>query len=226
MIYGSMVHCLVLEPEKFDARYFTIDDTNIMLEIGGAKPRSTTRYKEWFATESLKAGERTVVDPDEYRHAKIVAMNVQHNRASAKVLNLITEREKPIEWEYKNFNFRGFIDGYGMKAVMDLKTCADAEPKKFQRDLINNGYYLQAAMYLYGLQMHKPYYIVAVDKVGGVSVHLLDEHLLEYGMKEYEMLCDKFNECILTDSFHKSYDFWAERFDGIFMATKTGWMFK
>lgn len=226
MLFGTMVHCLVLEPDAFETRFMAIDDTEMCATIGGAKPRATNKYKDWMNEQRALAGERVVVAPEDYKHAKVIALNVLYNRASAKVLKLTEHRETKIEWNNKNFNFRGIIDAHGPKCIMDLKTCADAETRKFQRDIITNGYYLQAAMYMHGLGVDVPYYIVAVDKMGGVSVHVLDEQLMAEGAKEYEFLLDKFNECILTDGFHKSYDFWAPRFDGIHVAEKPGWMYK
>jgi PDDEXK-like domain of unknown function (DUF3799) len=225
MIYGSMVHCLVLEPELFKSRYHALDDTDICNQIGGAKPRATKAYKEWYAVAEQEAGDRIVVETDDLKAARYVANHVLYNRASRKVLDLCELREQDLEWSYKNFNFKGRMDGKGEKAVFDLKTCPDAEQGKFQRDIISNGYYLQAAMYLYGLNEVLPYYIIAADKVGGVSVHLLDQSLIEFGMKEYEFVTDKFNECILKDSFNQSYDFWSKRYDGIFIAEKSTRMY-
>lgn len=225
MVYGSMVHCLVLEPQDFENRYFCLEDSEICSAIGGAKPRATNRYKEWYAGAIAEAGDKIIVEADDYANAKIVAINVLNNRASRKVLNLCPEREKEIEWDFMNFKFHGKIDGIGPKAIFDLKTCADADNNKFQRDLINMGYYLQAAMYMYGSGGSQDYYIIAADKVGGVSVHQLDVHLLDYGMKEYTFILEKFNECILTDSFGQSYDFWSKRYDGIFTAERSTKMF-
>lgn len=225
MLFGSMLHCLVLEPQDFDKRYLCLDDVDICNSIGGAKPRATKAYKEWKAVAMAEAGEREIVETNEYQAAKIIASNVLHNRASAKILDMCWQHEKPIEWEFKNFVFKGFIDGKGEKAICDLKTCADAEPKKFQRDLINNRYYLQASMYLYAVGENIPYYIIAVDKNSGVSVHKLEDKLIEHGMNEYSMLLDRFNECILKDSFNQSYDFWSDRFDGTFIAEKPGWLY-
>lgn len=225
MLFGAMLHCLVLEPLDFDRRYLCLDDTDICNSIGGAKPRATKQYKEWKALVVAEAGEREIVEPNEYLAAKIIASNVLHNRASAKILDMCWEHEKPVEWEFKNFMFKGYIDGKGEKAICDLKTCPDAEPKKFHRTLIDGRYYLQAAMYLYALGENLPYYIIAVDKVGGVSVHKLEDRLIEYGMTEYNMLLDRFNECILKDSFNQSYDFWSDRFDGTFMAEKPTWLY-
>lgn len=228
MLYGSMLHCLVLQPEDFFNRYHTIDDTDIVNELiagGAANARATKKYKEWYIIEAAKGAGKEVVDPQEYKHAKIVADNVIHNRASRKVLQMMSRRETGIEWSYKNFKFKGFIDADDSKIVMaDLKSIPDADPKKAYWEIINNYHYLQAAMYIYGMAQNgveiEDYYIIAVDKLGGVSVHELDHNLLEYGMKEYERLLDAFNTCILTDSWEQSHDFWSKRRDGLFVADK------
>lgn len=225
MIFGSMLHCLVLEPEDFDKRYLCLDDADICNQIGGAKPRATKVYKEWKAVAMAEAGKRELVETGDATAAKIIASNVLHNRASAKILNMCPQREKGIEWEFKNFNFKGFIDGKGEKAKLDLKTCPDANPRKFQRTIIEEKYYLQGAMYTYAEGENVPYYIIAVDRKGGVSVHKLEDKLIEHGMTEYSTLLDRFNECILKDSFNQSYDFWSDRFDGTFMAEKPGWLY-
>lgn len=225
MVFGSMVHCLVLEPQDFENRYHCIDDADIINQIGGAKPRATKAYKEWYAVAKSEAGEKILIETDDYLNAKIIASNVRHNRASRKILDLCWEHEKPISWEFKNFMFKGFIDGIGDKAICDLKTCADASPKKFHREIIDRSYYLQAAMYLYAEGKMLDYYIIAVDRVGGVSVHLLEKSLIEHGMIEYNKLLDSFNECIIKDAFNQSYDFWSERWDGIFLAEKPGYLY-
>lgn len=225
MLFGSMLHCLVLEPQDFEKRYLCLDDQDICNSIGGAKPRATKAYKEWKEFTIAEAGGREIVETNDFFSAKIIASNVLHNRASAKILDMCWEREKPIEWEFKNFKFKGFIDGKGEKAKCDLKSCADASPQKFQREIINNSYYLQGAMYNYAEGENVPYYIIAVDRKGGVSVHKLEDRLIEAGMNEYNKLLDKFNECILKDDFDKSYDFWSDRFDGTFICEKPGYMF-
>lgn len=225
MLFGSMVHCLVLEPDDFENRYAVLDDQDICVQIGGLKPRSTNKYKEWKEVFLAEIGKREPITQENYQYAKIIAGNVLHNRASRKIFAQLNKREHPIEWEYKNFKFKGFIDGMSDVIVLDFKTCASAKPKKFQRDIVEKGYYLQAAMYLTGIGIMLPYYIIAADKKGGVSVHKLHNHLIEHGLKEYEMLLDQFNACILTDGFDQSYDFFSERHDGIFIADKPAYLY-
>jgi hypothetical protein len=225
MQYGSMFHCLVLEPEDFTNRFHVLDDRDICIQIGGAKPRATKAYKEWYAVAMQEAGDKTLVETDDYLSAQIAANNVLFNRASSKVLGMADSREKPIEWEFKNFKFKGFKDGDGEKIIFDLKTCADATPKKFQRDIVDKGYYLQAAMYLYAGGESKDYYIIAVDKKNGVSVHKLEMALIQHGMDEYSDILDKFNTCILKDAWNQSFDFYSSRFDGTFMCEKPAYLY-
>jgi len=231
MAYGSMVHCLVLEPGDFLNRYMPLDDAAICDQIGGVKPRATKAYKEWYTDLESRLDGKIMVSPLEYNHAKIVAGNVRYNRASNAILNLCPSRERGIEWFYSNFLFKGFIDLDGESAIADLKTCTDASPRKFQRDIVSMDYHLQAAMYvkadmiLNGHTRMKDFYWIAVDKKGGVSVHQADKHLLEAGLERYEFLLLRFNECILSDRWDESYDFFAEAWTGIYKAEKPNWMY-
>lgn len=225
MLYGGMMHCLSLEPSDFNNRYYVIDDTDKCNEIGGAKPRATKVYKEWYANMVNEAGEKLIVETSDFQAAKKAANNILSNRASAKVLQQVLIKEKPVEWEFKNFKFHGFIDGIGDKIIFDLKTCADASPDKFQREIIKRRYYLQASMYLHAEGKVLDYYIIAVDKLNGVSVHKLDQSLIEHGANEYSDLLDKFNHCILTDGFDQSFDFFSPRNDGIYVCEKPGYLY-
>lgn len=225
MLFGILVHCLILEPGTFKERYCIMDDRDICVNIGGAKPRGTNKYKEWKELFVYENEGKTIVSIEDYNIANLVANNVKHNRASAKVLGMCPIHELSVTWEYKNFVFKGFIDGKGEKAVFDIKTCKDANTKKFQRDAISMSYYLQAAMYLTAIGQKLPYYIIAVDKKGGVSVHRLHKHLIEHGLEEYERLCDQFNRCIISDGFDQSYDFWSEQYDGIHVLDKPAYLY-
>lgn len=206
MLLGSVVHCLVLEPGEFDKRYIT--DEQIIEEVGGAKPRATNKYKEWKASQDL-----IVISSDFYKAGKAMADAVLNNPAAMWVLDQTSSRELMIEWDHEGLAFIGFKDADG-DVVADLKICADAEPKKFQRDVVNMGYYLQGGAYTIANQELKPYYLIAVDRNLGVSVHELTEDLIECGMNEFTKLCREFNECLNKNDFHQSFEYRAATIQG------------
>jgi len=224
MFLGTVIHCLVLEPEKFDERYTVMDDTAKVAEIGGGNPRNTNLYKEWKAN-FLANVKGTVITIKIHEQAKAIANNIMFNRAAKKIISLCPEREKYIEWQYKNFGFRGYIDLNGQKLKADLKLVPDASPRKAQRTIIDRWIYGQAAMYLTEEGVKVPFYIIAFDRKGGVSVHKLDKSLIDHGLEEYETVVDKFNECLIKENFNQSYDFWAESWDGIFVCDKPAYMY-
>lgn len=225
MLLGSVIHCLVLEPEKFAEKYTVMDDRKKVEEIGGGNPRATNLYKAWKA-EFMATAIGEVIPSKLFEQAQAIAGNILHNRASHKVLSICDgESEEYIEWTYKNFNFHGYIDKSGAKAICDVKLVPDASPKAAQRTIINMGYYLQAGMYLTQRGLRLPYYILCADRKGGVSVHKIDKSLLDHAFDEYSDLVDKFNECLLKDGFNQSYDFWAESYDGIFIIDKPAYFY-
>jgi hypothetical protein len=224
MIFGQLVHCLILEPGKFEHRYYVVDDRAKIIEIGGGNPRNTNKYKEYMIAQRALAAGREVVDWADFQQATLMANQVKYNKASGRLMAQVVQTEKEIFWEYGNFKFKGFIDGEGEKIRIDIKTVTDASPKAVQREIINNRYYLQAAMYNYAAGP-KEYYIIAVDRAGGVSVHHIHTLLMMHGMEEYDLLVNKFNECVFTDAWNESYDFWSDRYDGTFIMEKPRWMF-
>lgn len=225
MLYGSLVHCLLLTPDLFFDQYRVIDDTDICLEIGGAKPRATTKYKEWYQIQLELNKGKEIIDTSLLEDVKKSVDAINNNYPASRILNHCDQAETLIEWNYRDFNFKGYIDKMKRgKLILDLKTCQNAEPVMFQKTIINSDYYLQAAMYSTGIKEKLPYYIIAVDKSGGVSVHLLEEKLIEFGMERYNYLVKKLGECILNDSWDRSYDFYSIHKDGIYRCDKPSWL--
>lgn len=208
MVFGSMFHCAVLEPDEFESRYACIrEKIDKRTKIGKAA---------WAEFVDANQGKK-VVRKDDYDKALAMADKLYKNRASRYVLDSIFETERFVEWEYKGYKLKGAIDGIG-SLVMDLKTCADASIDKFQRDIYNLMYYVQAPMYLNAIGQDLPYYIVAVDKSLEVSVHLLDDDMLDKGFKRFDTLIDRFTECMIYNAFGQSQDFHALNDKGIHIA--------
>lgn len=225
MLLGRIIHCLVLEPDTFKDKYTIMDDSEIMAQLSeSGNPRNTKIYKEWKSTFLAQCTGDTITFKM-HQQAEIIAGNILHNRAAKKILDLCPKREQHIEWTYKNFNFHGYYDGGGEKARLDVKKVPDASPRKALRTIIEMWYHGQAAMYLTAEGVRLPFYIICADAKGGVCVFKIDKSLIDHALEEYSTIIDKFNECLLKENFNQSYDFWAESYDGIFIADKPAYMY-
>lgn len=146
--FGTLVHALILEPDKFNNEYIVIDDSKVIEELiaGGAKsPKATTVYRTWLSDFlALNAG-KTVVNKDDYSQG--LKLSEEANKSA--LIKKMQGAEKLIEWEFAGVPFKGFVDGYGDGFILDVKTSADASPKSFLRDFIKYKYYWQAALYLH-----------------------------------------------------------------------------
>ena len=58
LYFGSLYDMLLFEPEKAHEIYYTLDDADIIKEIGGKSPRNTKKYREWKA-ETLDSMDTT-----------------------------------------------------------------------------------------------------------------------------------------------------------------------
>jgi hypothetical protein len=243
MIYGSMVHVLVLEPKEFESRYYTIDDSDIVEALraeGSKNPRATNKYKEWLSFAEEGANGRIIVAPKDYAHAKVVAYNVRTNRASARLLAACPLREQKVEWQFLNFGWQGVIDMEGETDIADLKTMPDANREKVDREIKRRRLYLQAVMYGMGSMSRdlkpgeileylvandkKKKHVIAVDKLGGISVHTMHNRLLEYGLEELTHYTKLFNYCYTIEGWDMSQDFYGHPWNGAFVCEKSGYM--
>ncbi|GHE35134.1 PD-(D/E)XK nuclease-like domain-containing protein [Sphingobacterium griseoflavum] len=197
ILLGKVLHCLVLEPQNFDKTY-------------AIAPECDRRTKDGKATynaflESSK--DKTVVSNSIYTSAVEMAISVLSNEQSKALLDSALFKEKRVDWERHGFKFLSFLDAEGEDYVVDLKSMPDADPKKVQREILSRCLWLQGGMYLEAIDQDKDYYIIAVDKKGNVSVHLLMKSLIEYGKSEFKRLCGDFEDCLSTNSWLKSYEY-------------------
>jgi hypothetical protein len=220
MEFGSLVHCMVLEPEKLEKRYVRVPNDApkrpTSVQLNAKKPsEETLKAIEFWNQFNSENENKTIISKSDFYDAMEVANNIRKYYPSSNILSLCSEFEKKVEFEYNNFKFKGFIDGEGINVRTDLKIVQSAEPRKFQRDSFANGHHIQAGIYQIA-NGRKPYYIISADRNNGLSVHKLSQDLIDYGIKEVNKMLEDFNRAILEDSWNKSYDFYSDRMDGAF----------
>ena len=148
MTLGTLVHCLILEPQEFTKRYVVLDDREICNEIGGARPSSTKKYKEWlngFAEENKGKELVTMKDMD------IANKILEKAKSTGIIQEWFTDgkAEVTVKGVAKGYNeeFDGLcIIDYDTDFVsIDLKTTSKPL-SKFKYDANELGYDIQASI--------------------------------------------------------------------------------
>lgn len=136
MRFGSIVDCLVLEPDDFEQRYLVAPEMD----------RRTREWKAW--RDDHPAADREIITQDEYARAlSCRAAIMLHDEAG----RLVSESDHQVSW-------RGTIDGAAVKGradmvaqsgwwVADLKTTQDCSEHAFGRSAAAYKYFHQAWMY-------------------------------------------------------------------------------
>lgn len=236
MILGDVLHTIVFQPEKFDTKFFLLDDNNVCAQIGGAKPRATKAYKEWKEEQLSENEGKIIVDTDTYKQAFSMRNALMDNAVSSRHLNRCSVKEMEVNWNYMDKKFKGFVDGGHIvqegAMILDLKKVVSAHPKKVERLVFDELYYMQLAMYRMALmQSHNidmeltKCYIVAVDANCHVSVNKVHLDLLKFGEEKLTHLIAKFNECTFKNKWHEDYEFWSE-YGGIFLIDRPAHSYK
>jgi len=130
---GSAVHCRVLEPDLYAEKFVTQPEE--------FKTKSSKAYKEW----ALTIGDATVLTVEQTTQCLNMAESVLSKYAGlfeggcAEVS--YWKRLSPSIVLKARHDYE--IDG----VAIDLKTTANLEPEKFQRDAINYAYHVQKSAY-------------------------------------------------------------------------------
>ena len=179
MLFGKMVHCLILEPEVFANEYSVYEGTR--------------RGKVWEEFKGINET-KNIVTVKEYNHASKIFREAKKNPLFNDLLMRTSETEKHIEWDCEGVKYHGYVDMIGDNFIADIKTTTDAG-EKFARDLKYNDYKMQGAMYLEAFK-DKDYYIIAIEKGSpyNVQVYKLGTELLVQGYNKYRYFNKKYIE--------------------------------
>lgn len=202
MIFGSAVHCAILEPERWDERYFVLNEDDIIAELSEQykSPRSSKAYKEWKANEIASAGDRTILDLDTMDKIRACTNSFADNPQASHLLQKCIRTESKITFEHKGHNIRGYIDGEGMDFMFDIKVISDANPEWMARNVIKNLWHMQGAIYTFSQHrkqyLEKDYYMIIVESVApfNTQVYKLDSDFLLKGFNKFEETIDALNE--------------------------------
>jgi PDDEXK-like domain of unknown function (DUF3799) len=186
MVFGDGVHTLVLEPHKFDERFFVIDKVS----------RATKAGKAYHAKVKEELGRRDAITPEEFKTIKLAAKAVLDDPISAPLEGCVVE--KSIYWidEDSGLLCKCRPDAWDMQSnhyVVDLKTTKNAAFFPFKHSVYQYHYHTQAAMIIDGIRAvtgEEPqiYLIIAVENTRpfAVAPRPISQQRIEEGREIYK----------------------------------------
>lgn len=198
MDLGSLMHCLIMYPSKFNSQFIIAPNVDRRTKDGKAT------WEEFLLTSNGK----TVVTEDELAEATQIADNVMSNWKIKNTVTECTSFEEEFRYDVLGLPFRGFVDG--VKAgeyILEIKTMNDASPSNVTREFYNRKYHIQAG--LYNLVHKLPVKYLIIETKAPYNSMLVDatDDYIKKGQEELIDLSEKFITCMDLDAFNAGYGF-------------------
>lgn len=182
MIFGSLCHRQILEPESFESTVVCAPDVDRRTKEGKAT---------WEDFQASNAG-KTVLKRDQYDLISGMAASWRSHPLYNKVHDL-SRFEASAFWTDAGVHCKArpdIIHPNGM--ILDLKTTDSALPADFQRTISKFRYHVQAAWYLDGVskatgQTFDQFCFIAIEKKPpfAIAVYVATPAMIEAGRKAY-----------------------------------------
>lgn len=200
MLFGSMIHCLLLEPAKFNEQF----------AVMGTIDRRTTAGKEAYAKFVEESTGKEVVMENDYNDAKALADNVLSNPSLKQYIDNCHKFEHEFRAEMWELPMRGFFDGIAEDYILEVKTTQDATPETLMRDFYNRQYHMQAG--LYNLVSNKPIKYLIIETKSPYDSYVADatESYIKKGQEVLSTGLVEFNRCMKENAWHKGYEFYND----------------
>jgi len=225
-IFGSLVDCLITEPENYDKLFCIVDNTPSTdnqkgfcadvingddSETAFKKNYSRGKHEELMQQfsdyiDAVKSNKTCITNKTKEEAEKIVE-GLKNSPLVMQYIDSCNLFQNKREWSYKGWKFKGFTDAEGHRIIIDLKYTSNADPEMFERDIIKYDYFMQMGMYAASEEGLPECFFIAYDKTGNYSVIKLDYTLISYGIRKYQYLVEKLNQCIKENRFNESYNF-------------------
>lgn len=202
MLFGSLYHTVILEPEKAEAEWMVMPECD----------RRTKDGKALWESAMLTLGNRRPIKKDDMDKAHAMRAALQNHTTAWNAVNRERRHvEASLFWDDPATAVKcrarpDLIRNDGF--IVDLKTCADASLDDFTRSAFNFGYHRQAAFYLdawHHITGEKPkgFIFVAQEKEPPflTAVYVASPAMIEAGRAEIAVDLARFRECQLADTW-------------------------
>lgn len=204
LIFGQMVHKMVLEPETFNEEFAVAPEVDRRTKEGKAA---------WALFNEMNEG-KTIVKAEDYDTACAMRNALIGNDLVTKLLS--GDHEVPLFWtdvltgETCKVRLDCYTSMKNRSIIVDYKTTADASTEAFMRSAINYGYDFQAAMYLEGVRKavgadkDAIFVFIAQEKEPPYALNILaaDDAFLRRGFDIFRTLLGVYHDCKETGNFY------------------------
>lgn len=235
LMLGSATHCLVLEPSEFSKRYQMFDRALLPFPDKDYKTKANREARDFYVKDAKEKGIVIIQEP-QFEMIKQMSESVKSNRAAMKIFeNTITEQSFYLdnyvfddEFSFKAKVRPDAISNDGTYYV-SLKTCMDASPKAFTRQIFSLDYHISETYYMKVLRKCtenkiKRGYIVAIEKKAPYLCSVFDTNseaengnlseFLQLGNHVLGMAIQRLKEAKLTNVY-KGYEIESDNEFGI-----------
>lgn len=202
LIFGTLVHCLLLEPDAFNKQFSVWDD---------AVKKTTKEGKAAYAEFADALMGRQEVSRTMYEQAVEMVLKLRSTPFVGKLL--VGEHEMPIKWtdeetgELCKIRLDCLTEIGGTPVIVDYKTAADASLDGFTRHSLKYGYDFQSGMYCEGIEKttgKTPRFVFVVQEKEppyAVNVVEADELFIQRGKDKMRELLGIYHECKTTGNW-------------------------
>jgi hypothetical protein len=182
MAFGTAVHTALLEKDDFYDIYYP------MPEIGDLRKKENKQLK---AEAEEKAEGKILLSHQDYQRIKHIIQNFKKNKLAQHYCRGEVELSHYLEFNDVPVRVRPDVINHVSGFITDVKTCQDASPEAFRRDVWKWGYHLQAAFYMDMLEVDTFKFVcVEVNHPYTVVVHTLDDEFIKLGRKKWQQALD------------------------------------
>ncbi len=210
MFEGSVAHRYVFEQHTMGDHYFVFDDSEIVAEIGGAKPRNTAKYQEWKLKYMQGNYDKIMIDVELLATVQGIHQAAQNNPDYAELVRPGYQAEQILYGEIDGVKVKCRLDCHveSTHTIIDLKTTTDASERDFAWSCLKYRYHVQDAFYSeiyrqnYGVTPR--FIFLAAEKTAPYlnELYELSEYDRERGTELYRADLQTYKRCMETGIWH------------------------
>jgi len=208
MMLGRLEHMVVLEPkrvfEEFGIYQKADPEKTWAVKINRDRKKVAVEYAERNGREAIPV--EMLLDTIERKNL------IFGNKLAGELIKGCKYFERKIEFEWKGYNWLGYIDAGCDGYKIDLKKVTDAIPRKLKWRVIDFDFPGQGYLYNIGTggNPKAPFYNICIDAAKNICVTQCYGFDFDASQARLELLIDKFNMCRSEGLWYMNQEFWQE----------------